>query len=68
MNDQADIGIDAHRPEIRILGTIELVKDNPSAAGFIWRSNAVIFTGFCSCALSRAKLSVKVSAMRNSIG
>lgn len=31
------------------------------------RSKAVVFTAFCSCAVNRERLSVKVSAMRNSM-
>src|SRR5436189_2799 len=39
----------------------------PGAAGLSCRSNAVVFTAFCSCAVRRESESVKVSAMRNSI-
>jgi hypothetical protein len=39
----------------------------PGAVGFTCRSKAVVFTAFCSSPVSRARLSVKVSAMRNSI-
>src|SRR5713101_5004422 len=38
------------------------------AAGLIWRSNAVVLTAFCSSPVSRARLSVKVSAILKSIG
>ena len=39
----------------------------PGCAGFICRSNAAVLTAFCSSPVSLAKLSVKVSAMRNCI-
>src|SRR6267143_3434789 len=35
--------------------------------GFIWRSKAAVLTPFCSSPVRRARLSVKVSAMRNSM-
>src|ERR1051325_7870286 len=38
----------------------------PGAAGSICKSKAVVFTAFCSSPVSRARLSVKVSAIRNS--
>ena len=44
-----------------------LWNDRPGDDGFIWRSKAVVFTAFCSCPVNRARLSVKVSAMRKSI-
>src|SRR6266481_3780287 len=43
-----------------------LWKLRPGPAGFIWKSNAVVLTAFCSSPVSRARLSVKVSAIRNS--
>ena len=43
-----------------------LWKLRPGLAGFIWRSKAVVFTSFCSSPVRRARLSVKVSAMRKS--
>src|ERR1041385_4775411 len=39
----------------------------PGLAGFIWRSKAVVLTAFCSSPVNLARLSGKVSAMRNSI-
>ena len=36
-------------------------------AGFSCRSNAVVFTDFCSSPVSLARLSVKVSAIRKSM-
>ena len=39
----------------------------PGLAGLSCRSNADVLTAFCSSPVSRARLSVKVSAMRNSI-
>src|SRR4051812_18122494 len=38
----------------------------PGLAGLIWRSKAVVLTSFCSSLVKRARLSVKVSAMRKS--
>ena len=38
---------------------------SPGRAGSICRSNAVVLTAFCSSPVSLARLSVKVSAMRN---
>src|SRR5690349_11599332 len=38
----------------------------PGFAGFTCRSNAVVFTAFCSSLVSRVRLSVNVSAMRKS--
>src|SRR6476469_6974210 len=49
------------------LALSSLWKLIPGLAGFIWRSKAVVFTAFCSSPVSLARLSVKVSAMRNSI-
>ena len=43
-----------------------LWKLMPGLAGFICRSKAVVLTAFCSSPVSRARLSVKVSAMRKS--
>ena len=40
----------------------------PGLAGFICRSNAVVFAAVCSLPVSLARLSVNVSAIRNSIG
>ena len=39
----------------------------PGFAGFTCRSKAVVFAAFCSSAVSRARLAVNVSAIRNSI-
>src|SRR3989338_3338874 len=39
----------------------------PGLAGFICRSNTVVLTAFCSSPVRRARLSVKVSAMRKFI-
>ena len=39
----------------------------PGRAGSNWISKAVVFAAFCSSPASLARLSVKVSAMRNSI-
>src|SRR6266705_7044562 len=39
----------------------------PGLAGLTCRSNAVVFTAFCSSPVNRARLSVKVSAIRNSV-
>src|SRR5262245_4188750 len=44
-----------------------LWKLMPGFAGLSCRSKAVVLTAFCSSPVSRAKLSVKVSAMRKSI-
>ena len=38
----------------------------PGAAGSTCRSKTVVFTAFCSSAVSRARLSVSVSAIRKS--
>src|SRR5438477_6340774 len=45
-----------------------LWKLMPGLAGLSCRSKAVVLTAFCSSPASRARLSVNVSAMRNSIG
>ena len=42
-----------------------LWKLRPGEAGFIWRSKAVVFAALCSSPVRRARLSVKVSAIRN---
>src|SRR5258708_4989007 len=39
----------------------------PGLAGLSCKSNAVVLTDFCSSPVRRARLSVKVSAMRNSM-
>src|SRR5277367_5831955 len=39
----------------------------PGLAGLSCKSNAVVFTAFCSSPVRRARLSVNVSAMRNSM-
>src|SRR2546426_1400449 len=39
----------------------------PGFSGLSCRSKAVVLTAFCSSPVSRARLSVKVSAMRNSM-
>src|ERR1700760_1120856 len=44
-----------------------LWKLMPGLAGLICKSNAVVFTAFCSSPVNRARLSVKVSAILNSI-
>src|ERR1700730_3858548 len=44
-----------------------LWKLMPGLAGLSCRSNAVVLTAFCSSPVSRARLSVKVSAIRSSI-
>src|SRR5271165_3606132 len=44
-----------------------LWKLMPGLAGLSFRSNAVVFTAFCSSPLRRARLSVNVSAIRNSM-
>src|SRR5258708_30800226 len=49
------------------LALSSLWKLMPGLAGLICKSNAVVLTAFCSSPVSRARLSVKVSAMRNSI-
>ncbi len=41
--------------------------ERPGAVGSSCRSNAEVFTAFCSAAGRRARASVKVSAMRKSI-
>ena len=41
-----------------------LWKAIPGLTGLIYRSNAVGVTNFCSSLVNRARLSVKVSAMR----
>src|ERR1022692_1165529 len=43
-----------------------LWKFMPGLAGLSCKSNAVVLTAFCSSEVRRARLSVKVSAMRNS--
>lgn len=40
----------------------------PELIGLSCKSKAVVFTAFCSSPVRRARLSVKVSAMRNSKG
>src|SRR6476660_3471118 len=40
----------------------------PALTGLSCKSNAVVLTAFCSSPVKRARLSVKVSAMRNSMG
>src|ERR1700682_3984879 len=44
-----------------------LWKLMPGLAGFSCKSNAVVLTAFCSSPVNRARLSVNVSAIRNSI-
>src|SRR6202047_3856226 len=44
-----------------------LWKLMPGLAGLSCKSKAVVLTAFCSSPVNRARLSVKVSAMRNSI-
>ena len=44
-----------------------LWKLRPGPAGFTCKSKAVVLTAFCSSPVRRARLSVKVSAMRKSI-
>lgn len=44
-----------------------LWKLKPGLAGLICKSNAVVLTAFCSSPVKLARLSVKVSAMRNSM-
>src|SRR5690349_24932549 len=43
-----------------------LWNESPGAVGFTCRSKAVVLTAFCSSPVSRARLSVNVSAMRKS--
>src|SRR5271169_1495012 len=49
------------------LALSSLWKLIPGLAGLTCKSNAVVLTAFCSSPVSRARLSVKVSAIRNSI-
>src|SRR5437762_3121976 len=49
------------------LALSSLWKLSPGLAGLSCKSNAVVFTDFCSSPVSRARLSVNVSAMRKSI-
>src|SRR6516164_9516392 len=42
-------------------------KRRPGLERFNCRSNAVVLTAFCSAPVSRTRLAVKVSAIRNSI-
>src|SRR5450759_1411174 len=44
-----------------------LWKLMPGLAGLSCRSKAVVLTAFCSSPVNRARLSVKVSAIRNSV-
>ena len=45
-----------------------LCKLRPGPAASTYKSKAVVLTAFCSSPVRRARLSVKVSAMRKSIG
>ena len=68
VHDQPDVGAHADGPEALVLGLIELVKAQTRALiGSIWRSNAVVLTAFCSSPVRRARLSVKLSAIRKFI-
>ena len=49
------------------LARSSLWKLQARAAGSTWRSKAVVLTAFCSSPVSRARLSVNVSAIRNCI-
>src|ERR1700683_2066172 len=49
------------------LALASLWKLIPGLAGLSCKSNAVVLTAFCSSPVRRARLSVKVSAMRKSI-
>src|SRR5438093_9548506 len=48
-------------------GLSSLWNCRPGWAGFSWRSKAVVLTAFCSSPVSRDRLSVNVSAIRNSM-
>ena len=49
------------------LALASLWKPMPELTGLSCRSKAVVLTAFCSSPVSRARLSVKVSAMRKSM-
>ena len=49
------------------LARSSLWNENPGVDTSSCRSKAVVFTAFCSCAVSFDRLSVNVSAIRNSI-
>src|SRR5215469_6682911 len=49
------------------LALSSLWKLMPGLAGFNCKSNAVVLTAFCSSPIRRARLSVNVSAIRNSM-
>src|SRR5690625_3428460 len=61
VDDQADVTAD---PQCLSRALSSLWKLIPDWAGFICRSKAVVLATFCSSPLRRARLSVKVSAMR----
>src|SRR5712691_9683642 len=50
------------------LALASLWKPMPELTGLSCRSKAVVLTDFCSSPVSRARLSVKVSAIRKSMG
>lgn len=61
VDDEPDIGVDADRPELRVLRSCEPVEGAAWRNGSICTSNAA---AFCSYAVRRARLSGKVVAMR----
>ncbi len=67
IDNQVNVRIHPHLPEVRIFSGIQLVERQTRRGRVCWRSKAVILTAFCSYAVRRERLSEKVSAMRNSI-
>jgi hypothetical protein len=67
MHYEPDVAVDANRPEVLVFRFIELVELEARMGRFNCRSNAVVLTAFCSSDVSRARLAVKVSEIRNSI-
>src|SRR5580704_3509643 len=67
VNDQSDVAARPYRPKLLVLRLVELVETHARFAGLSCKSKAVILTAFCSSPVSRARLSTKVSAIRNSM-
>ena len=68
VDDQANVVIHADRPEVLVFRPCRACGSfRPGLDGLSCKSKAVVLTAVCSFPVSRARLSVNVSAMRNSM-
>ena len=67
VNIQPGITAHGHRPEVLVFGLLDLVQTHPRVHRVELQVEGSRLGPFCSSPVKRARLSVKVSAMRKSI-